>query len=382
MTDFKSMSFSIKHDPPGTGARTGTLSTPHGTFLTPAFMPVGTLGTVKAVPQDVLEQVISAPVLLGNTYHLFLRPGMDILEAAGGLHAFMQWSGALLTDSGGYQVFSLGHKRQITEEGVQFQSHIDGSYHQFTPEGVVAMQRSIGADIMMAFDECPPYPSSYGYARESMELTHRWLDRCLAAYEASQPLYKAGQALFPIVQGGTYEELRKQSAAFTASRATDGIAIGGLSVGEPANTMNYVTALLNDCLPQKLPRYLMGVGLPGNILESIHRGMDMFDCVLPTRNARHGLIYTPEGVINIKNQKWAKDFRPVNDPPLNYLDKVYSRAYLRHLFKAGEALGPQLTSVHNLFFYQWLMQKAREHIINGSFVDWKDYLMPFLNRRL
>jgi queuine tRNA-ribosyltransferase len=331
------MEFLIKHNSVKTGGRVGRLETAHGGFDTPAFMPVGTLGTVKTVSQETLQEVVNAPVVLGNTYHLYLRPGLEVLEAAGGLHAFMQWPRTLLTDSGGYQVFSLGHKRQITEEGVQFQSHIDGSYHQFTPEGAIQMQRSIGADIMMAFDECPPYPSSYEYARSSMDLTHRWLDRCLEAYDKGGPFYGFHQALFPIVQGGTYENLRKQSAEFTASRARDGIAIGGLSVGEPHRVMNSVTASLNDLLPRHLPRYLMGVGLPTNILESINNGMDLFDCVLPTRNARHGLVYTSEGIINVKNKKWEKDFRPLNDPPLSHLDHVYSRAYIRHLFRAGES---------------------------------------------
>ncbi len=376
------MEFSIQHDSVKTGGRVGRLETAHGGFDTPAFMPVGTLGTVKTVSQETLKEVVDAPVVLGNTYHLYLRPGLEVLEAAGGLHAFMQWPRTLLTDSGGYQVFSLGHKRRITEEGVQFQSHIDGSYHQFTPEGAIDMQRSIGADIMMAFDECPPYPSSYEYVRASMDLTHRWLDRCLEAYDRVDPFYGFHQALFPIVQGGTYENLRKQSAEFTASRARDGIAIGGLSVGEPHSLMNSVTAAINDLLPRQLPRYLMGVGLPANILESINNGMDLFDCVLPTRNARHGLVYTSEGVINVKNKKWQKDFRPLNDPPLSQLDHVYSRAYIRHLFRAGESLGPQLTSIQNLVFYQWLMHNARAQISNDSFVEWKNRMIPILSRRL
>lgn len=376
------MEFSIKHDSVKTGGRVGRLATAHGGFDTPAFMPVGTLGTVKTVSQETLQEVVNAPVVLGNTYHLYLRPGLEVLEAAGGLHAFMQWPRTLLTDSGGYQVFSLAHKRQITEEGVQFQSHIDGSYHQFTPEGAIHMQRSIGADIMMAFDECPPYPSSYEYARSSMDLTHRWLDRCLEAYDKGEPFYGFDQALIPIVQGGTYDPLRKASAEFTASRARDGIAIGGLSVGEPASLMNQVTAELHELLPKNLPRYLMGVGLPANILESINNGIDLFDCVLPTRNARHGLVYTPNGIINIKNKKWEKDFRPLNDPPLSKIDQVYSRAYIRHLFRAGESLGPQLTSIQNLVFYQWLMDNAKAHLSNDSFVEWKNRMIPILSRRL
>lgn len=376
------MDFSITHDSTKTGGRVGRVTTAHGSFDTPAFMPVGTLGTVKTISQETLQEVVDAPVVLGNTYHLYLRPGLEVLETAGGLHSFMQWPRTLLTDSGGYQVFSLGHKRRITENGVQFQSHIDGSYHQFTPEGAIQMQRSIGADIMMTFDECPPYPSSYEYARSSMDLTHRWLDRCLEAYSNGEPFYGFDQALFPIVQGGTYENLRKQSAEFTASRARDGIAIGGLSVGEPHTLMNRITASLNDLLPRQLPRYLMGVGLPGNILESINNGMDLFDCVLPTRNARHGLVYTPEGIINVKNKKWEKDFRPLNNPPLSEVDHVYSRAYIRHLFRAGESLGPQLTSIQNLVFYQWLMKKAQAQIGNDSFVEWKNRMIPILSRRL
>lgn len=376
------MEFSLKHKPTGTNGRAGKLKTPHGTFETPAFMPVGTLGTVKTVPQRELLTMVEAPVILGNTYHLYLRPGLEVLEAAGGLHQFMQWPRPMLTDSGGYQVFSLGHNRTISEEGVHFQSHIDGSYHQFTPEGAVQMQRSIGADIIMAFDECPPYPCSYAYAEQSMELTHRWLDRCLAAFSNSNPLYGYDQALFPILQGGIYPDLRRQSAAFTAERAVDGIAIGGLSVGEPAEVMNEVTGYLHDLLPETLPRYLMGVGLPINLLESIHRGVDLFDCVLPTRNARHGMVYTPSGIINIKNRKWERDFRPLNEEPLSHLDYTYSRAYLRHLFRANEPLGPQVTTLQNLVFYQWLMKEARRHLQIGDFVEWKAHIIPYLTTRL
>jgi queuine tRNA-ribosyltransferase len=376
------MEFTLTQTRNDTAGRLGQLTSAHGSFHTPAFMPVGTLGTVKGVHQHELAEVVDAPVVLGNTYHLYLRPGLQVLEAAGGLHQFMQWPRTMLTDSGGYQVFSLGHNREISEEGVQFQSHIDGSYHQFTPEGAVQMQRSIGADIMMAFDECPPYPSSYQYAEQSMELTHRWLDRCLEAFHSSSPLYGYDQALFPILQGGTYRELRERSAAFTAERAVDGIAIGGLSVGEPAGVMNEVTSYLHTMLPANIPRYLMGVGLPVNLLESIHRGVDLFDCVLPSRNARHGLVYTANGIINIKNQKWEQDFRPLNEAPLSYLDEAYSRAYIRHLFKTNEALGPQITTLQNLVFYQWLMKAARHHLRQGDFVEWKNQLIPYLTRRL
>lgn len=376
------MEFTLTQTRNDTAGRLGQLTSAHGSFHTPAFMPVGTLGTVKGVHQHELAEVVDAPVVLGNTYHLYLRPGLQVLEAAGGLHQFMQWPRTMLTDSGGYQVFSLGHNREISEEGVQFQSHIDGSYHQFTPEGAVQMQRSIGADIMMAFDECPPYPSSYQYAEQSMELTHRWLDRCLEAFHSSSPLYGYDQALFPILQGGTYRELRERSAAFTAERAVDGIAIGGLSVGEPAGVMNEVTSYLHTMLPANIPRYLMGVGLPVNLLESIHRGVDLFDCVLPSRNARHGLVYTANGIINIKNQKWERDFRPLNEAPLSYLDEAYSRAYIRHLFKTNEALGPQITTLQNLVFYQWLMKAARQHLRQGDFVEWKNQLIPYLTRRL
>lgn len=376
------MEFTIAQTRNDTAGRLGQLTSAHGSFHTPAFMPVGTLGTVKGVHQHELAEVVDAPVVLGNTYHLYLRPGLEVLEAAGGLHQFMQWPRTMLTDSGGYQVFSLGHNRVISEQGVRFQSHIDGSYHQFTPEGAVRMQRSIGGDIMMALDECPPYPSSYQYAERSMELTHRWLDRCLEAFHGSSPLYGYDQALFPILQGGTYRELRERSAAFTAERAVDGIAIGGLSVGEPAGVMNEVTGYLHHMLPEALPRYLMGVGLPVNLLESIHHGVDLFDCVLPSRNARHGVVYTANGIINIKNRKWEQDFRPLNEMPLSHLDQAYSRAYIRHLFKTNEALGPQITTLQNLIFYQWLMKAARQHIQQGDFVEWKNQLIPYLTRRL
>ncbi len=375
------MEFTLSHDLKNSAARCGTLYTDRNTIFTPVFMPVGTLGTVKTVQQKDLVETIQSSLILANTYHLYLRPGIDTIHKSGGLHDFMGWSDSILTDSGGFQVYSLAKIRQISEEGVRFRSHIDGSEHQFTPEYVIDLQRTIGADIMMAFDECPPYPSSYEYTRESMELTHKWLDRCLKSTADTQPLYSNSQAMFPIVQGGIYKDLRKRSAEFVASRANSGIAIGGLSVGEPIASMYEITEYLNDLLPHNKPRYLMGVGTPANILESIHRGVDMFDCVLPTRNARHGLIYTKEGIINIKNQKWQHDFSALNDSPMSYLDHYYSKAYIRHLFYANEYLGPQIASLQNLIFYQWLMEEARNHIQQGDFVEWKDNIIPFITRK-
>lgn len=375
------MEFKLSHELKNSAARSGTLQTDRNTIPTPVFMPVGTLGTVKTVQQKDLTETIKSNLILGNTYHLYLRPGMETIHKAGGLHKFMGWSESILTDSGGFQVYSLAKIREISEKGVTFRSHIDGSEHQFTPEYVVDIQRTIGADIMMAFDECPPYPSSYEYVRESMELTHQWLDRCLKSTTDTEPLYHNSQTMFPIVQGGVYKDLRKQSAEFVANRADSGIAIGGLSVGEPIETMYEITEYVNALLPNNKPRYLMGVGTPANILESIHRGVDMFDCVLPTRNARHGLMYTKGGIINIKNQKWQHDFKPVNDEPMSYLDQYYSKAYIRHLFYANEYLGPQIASLQNLIFYQWLMEEARNHIYQGDFVEWKDQLIPYLTRK-
>ncbi|GAB4034208.1 tRNA guanosine(34) transglycosylase Tgt [Spirosoma gilvum] len=376
------MTFSITGHDPQSKARTGTLTTDHGVIQTPIFMPVGTAGTVKAVHQRELETDINAEIILGNTYHLYLRPGLDILRQAGGLHAFNGWKRPILTDSGGYQVYSLSETRKIKEEGVTFKSHIDGSKHTFTPEGVMDIQRIIGADIIMAFDECTPYPCEYGYARQSMEMTHRWLDRCIARFDDSEGLYGYQQTLFPIVQGSTYADLRRQSAEFIASKNREGNAIGGLAVGEPAEEMYTTIELVNSILPADKPRYLMGVGTPANILEAIALGVDMFDCVMPTRNARHGILFTTEGVINIKNEKWSRDFSPI-DPALGgYASTFYSKAYLRHLFKADELLSGQIASLHNLTFYLWLVRQARAHIEAGDFVSWKNQMVIKLMQRL
>ncbi|GAB4322579.1 MAG: tRNA guanosine(34) transglycosylase Tgt [Bacteroidales bacterium] len=345
-------------------------------------MPVGTAGSVKAVHIPELRNDTKARIILGNTYHLYLRPGLEVLRNAGGLHRFNGWDRPILTDSGGYQVFSLARTRKLTEEGVIFYSHIDGSKHLFTPESVIEIQRAIGADIMMAFDECTPYPCDYGYARKSLDLTHRWLDRCIAAYESTQPLYGYHQALFPIVQGSVYEDLRRESAEHIASVDAAGYAIGGLSVGEPHEKMYEMTRLVCDILPHNKPRYLMGVGTPVNILESIALGIDMFDCVLPTRNARHGLVYTSEGVMNMKNEKWKNDFSPLDPNGTSFVDKTYSRAYLRHLFKSQEILGGMITSLHNLAFFLWLVGEARRRIADGSFPSWKEEMVVKLDRRL
>ncbi len=375
------MNFEVKQTQKDSSARNGLMKTDHGEIATPVFMPVGTLGTVKTIHQSELETIVQSKIILGNTYHLFLRPGVEVLEKAGGLHAFMGWNRSLLTDSGGFQVYSLAQIRQINQEGVIFRSHIDGTEYQFTPEKVIDIQRSIGADILMAFDECPPYPASYQYTKDSMDLTHKWLDRCLERMENTKPLYGHRQFLFPIVQGGVFKDLRKSSAEFINKRPSDGVAIGGLSVGEPVDTLYEVTAYLDDLLPREKPRYLMGVGTPANILESIHRGIDMFDCVLPTRNARHGLLYTPSGILNIKNKRWANDFSPINDSRLSYLDDYYSKAYVRHLFYAKEYLGPQIATLNNLVFYQWLTEEARDHIQNGDFVKWKNDIIPYLTHK-
>ncbi len=362
-------------------ARAGLLETDHGPIETPIFMPVGTVGTVKAVDNDKLKQSIGAQIILGNTYHLYLRPGTEILEAAGGLHGFNRWDRPILTDSGGYQVFSLAANRKLTEEGAAFKSHIDGSKHLFTPEVVMGIQRSIGADIVMAFDECPPYPSDERYATNSMHLTHRWLDRCVEAIKTTKPLYRHEQVLFPIVQGSTYSHLRKQSAEFCASRATCGVAIGGLSVGEPHEDMYSITSLVNQIRPTTMPRYLMGVGTPENILTCIGLGVDMFDCVMPTRNGRNGYIFTTEGVIAIKNKKWDRDMSPI-DPGLDILESGFSKAYVRHLFVANEILGLQIASVQNLALYLWLVKEARKRILEGTFADWSREMIPRLMRRL
>ncbi|PQA53005.1 tRNA guanosine(34) transglycosylase Tgt [Siphonobacter curvatus] len=364
-------------------ARAGTIQTDHGTIETPIFMPVGTVASVKAVHQRELKEDIKAQIILGNTYHLYLRPGLEVLEQAGGLHKFNGWDRPILTDSGGFQVYSLaGTGRKIDEAGVKFKSHIDGSTHVFTPESVMDIQRTIGADFVMAFDECTPYPCDYGYARRSMELTHRWLQRCCDRFDTTEPKYGHSQALFPIVQGSTYPDLRRQSAEFIASLGREGNAIGGLSVGEPAEDMYEMTDLVCSILPQDKPRYLMGVGTPANILESIALGIDMMDCVLPTRNARHGILYTTQGIINIKNEKWRKDFSPIDEGLGGYTSTFYSKAYLRHLFKSDELLGPQIASVHNLTFYLWLVKEARLQILNGTYLPWKNQMVEQIMRRL
>lgn len=377
------MNFTLQVEDPHTKARAGVVETDHGTIQTPIFMPVGTAGTVKAVHQRELKEDVKAQIILGNTYHLYLRPGLDLIQKAGGLHKFNGWDKPILTDSGGYQVYSLaGTGRKINEEGVVFKSHIDGSIHTFTPEGVMDIQRTIGADIIMAFDECTPYPCDYGYARNSMEMTHRWLDRCCKRFDATTPHYGYSQTLFPIVQGSVYKDLRKQSAETIASYGREGNAIGGLSVGEPAEIMYELTEVVCDILPRDKPRYLMGVGTPANILECIALGVDMFDCVMPTRNARNGMIFTTEGIINIKNEKWKDDLSPI-DPNLGgYVSTFYTKAYLRHLVKSEEMLGAQIASVHNLTFYLWLVNTAREKIISGEFSGWKKEIEKKLMQRL
>ena len=376
------MTFTIETTDPGSSARVGRLTTDHGPVQTPIFMPVGTAGTVKAVHQRELVQDIDAEIILGNTYHLYLRPGLDILKGAGGLHAFNGWQRPILTDSGGYQVYSLSNTRKIKEEGVTFKSHIDGSKHVFTPEGVMDIQRTIGADIIMAFDECTPYPCEYGYARESMEMTHRWLRRCIDRFDGTPPHYGYRQTLFPIVQGSTYKDLRIQSAEFIANQQREGNAIGGLAVGEPAEEMYRTIEVVNAILPADKPRYLMGVGTPENILEGIARGVDMFDCVMPTRNARHGILFTTQGIINIKNEKWKDDFSPIDATLGGYASTFYTKAYVRHLFKADELLSGQIASLHNLTFYLWLVRQARQQIRAGTFVGWKNGLLPTLMQRL
>lgn len=376
------LAFELQVGATNSGARAGKISTDHGEILTPIFMPVGTAGSVKAVTQQQLASEIHAQIILGNTYHLYLRPGTEVLEAAGGLHRFNGWDRPILTDSGGYQVFSLAANRKIKEEGVLFQSHIDGSRHLFSPESVMDIQRSIGADIIMAFDECPPYPSEYGYAKKSMELTHRWLDRCIARLAATPDRYGYTQHLFPIVQGSTYLDLRKASCDFIASRNAAGNAIGGLSVGEPEEMMYEFTQHCAENLPVHKPRYLMGVGTPWNILECIDLGIDMFDCVMPTRNGRNGMLFTTEGVVNIRNKKWATDFSPIDAGLPSESSQYYTKAYLRHLFVADEILGLQLASIHNLSFYLWLVGQAREHILLGSYSAWKKQMVERLKQRL
>ena len=363
-------------------ARAGRITTAHGEIETPIFMPVGTLGTVKGVHQHELKQDTKAQIILGNTYHLYMRPGTSILEAAGGLHQFINWDRPILTDSGGYQVYSLADNRKITEEGVRFKSHIDGSSHFFTPENVMEIQRTIGADIIMAFDECTPYPCPKDYALSSMELTHRWLDRCVNALDKLPYKYGYEQAFFPIVQGSVYPDLRIKSAEYIASIGAVGNAIGGLSVGEPAEEMYAMTDVVCQILPVDKPRYLMGVGTPINLLENIALGIDMFDCVMPTRNARNGMLFTSQGTINIKNKKWEDDFSPIDEQALSYVDTQYSKAYLRHLFACNEFLGKQIATLHNLAFYLWLVKEARKHIVNGDFYDWKEEMVIQMNKRL
>ena len=363
-------------------SRAGTITTDHGTIQTPIFMPVGTIGSVKAVTQQQLKQDIQAQIILGNTYHLYLRPGLEVLEAAGGLHQFMGWDRPILTDSGGYQVFSLANNRKIKPEGVVFQSHIDGSKHLFSPEKVMDIQRTIGADIIMAFDECPPIPSTYEYVRKSMDLTHTWLDKCIHRLAETPDKYGYTQNLFPIVQGGLYKDLRKASCEYISSKNAVGNAIGGLSVGETEEEMYEFTALCCENLPKEKPRYLMGVGTPWNILEAIDLGVDMFDCVMPTRNGRNGMIFTSQGVINIKNKKWANDFSSLDPGIPNELSNYYTKAYMRHLFVADEILGLQLASIQNLSFYLWLVGQAREHIIAGDYSSWKTSMIQQISQRL
>ncbi|MEZ4938949.1 MAG: tRNA guanosine(34) transglycosylase Tgt [Crocinitomicaceae bacterium] len=376
------MQFKLEHKDPKSKARAGEIKTDHGIIQTPIFMPVGTQGTVKGVHQRELKEDVNADIILGNTYHLYLRPGIEVLEKAGGLHKFNSWDRPILTDSGGYQVYSLSGQRKIKEEGVKFQSHIDGSYHLFSPEVAIDIQRSIGADIIMAFDECTPYPCEYDYARDSMHMTHRWLQRCFDRFNATEPKYGYEQTLFPIVQGSVYKDLRAKSAEVIASFNADGNAIGGLSVGEPDEDLYEMTDLVCSILPEDKPRYLMGVGTPVNILECIALGVDMFDCVMPSRNARHGMLFTSEGSINIKNQKWKDDFSVLDANGSSFVDHEYSKAYLRHLMITNEFLGIQIATLHNLSFYLWLVREAREKIISGEFASWKDQMVIKLANRL
>lgn len=376
------MKFTLHHTDPLSKARAGTIETAHGTIQTPIFMPVGTLGTVKGVHTKELEEDIKAQIILGNTYHLYLRPGIDIIQQAGGLHKFNGWNKPILTDSGGFQVYSLAHRRKITEEGVTFASHIDGSKHFFSPERAVDIQRIIGADIIMAFDECTPYPCEYDYAKKSLGLTHRWLKRCITHFDKTPPIYGYDQTFFPIVQGSVYKDLRVQSAEFIAEQGCEGNAIGGLSVGEPAEDMYEMTDLVTNILPADKPRYLMGVGTPVNILENIALGIDMFDCVLPSRNARHGLLYTVNGAMNMKNLKWANDFSPVDENSTAPTSRFHTKAYLRHLFHVQELLACQIATLHNLAFYLWLVGEARQHILQGDFLPWKNEMVKKLGQRL
>jgi queuine tRNA-ribosyltransferase len=376
------LDFTLEHTDPHSQARAGKLVTDHGEIETPIFMPVGTIGTVKGIHFKEVEEDIKAQIILGNTYHLYLKPGLETLEEAGGLHKFIGWDKPILTDSGGYQVYSLAKRREIKEEGVRFKSHIDGSYHFFSPENAMDTQRVIGADIIMAFDECTPYPCDYEYARNSMEMTHRWLKRCCDRFDSTESKYGFNQTLFPIIQGSTYKDLRLQSAEAIASFEREGNAIGGLSVGEPAEEMYAMTEVVTSVLPEDKPRYLMGVGTPANILENIALGIDMFDCVMPTRNGRNGMLFTSEGFINIKNKKWEREFTPLDPNGCSFVDSSYSKAYVRHLFHAREMLGPQIASIHNLAFYMWLVKEARKHILAGDFTEWKNIMVKKVSTRL
>ena len=376
------MNFTLQHTDPNSRARTGLIQTDHGKIKTPIFMPVGTVGSVKGVHFQELREEVNAQIILGNTYHLYLRPGIEVLEQAGGLHKFNSWDRPILTDSGGYQVFSLSGTRKMHEEGVTFSSHIDGSKHLFTPERVVDIQRSIGADIIMALDECTPGTADYKYAKESMELTHRWLERGVKRFDETEAKYGYSQTFFPIVQGCVYPDLRRQSAEFIASQNREGYAIGGLAVGEPAEVMYDMIEVVNEILPKDKPRYLMGVGTPINILEAIERGVDMFDCVMPTRNGRNGMLFTSQGIMNMRNEKWKNDFSPIDENGAALVDKIHTKAYLRHLFIAKELLAMQIASVHNLTFYLWLVDEARKHIEAGDFSSWKKEMVVQLGRRL
>lgn len=376
------MKFNLITTDTNSKARAATLATDHGVIETPIFMPVGTVGTVKGVHQRELKNDINPDIILGNTYHLYLRPQIEILEKAGGLHKFMNWDRNILTDSGGYQVYSLSANRKIKEEGVKFRSHIDGGYHVFTPENVMEIQRNIGADIIMAFDECTPYPCDYNYAKRSMHMTHRWLDRCVNHLEKIPFKYGFSQAFFPIVQGSVYKDLRQQSAEYIANTNAVGNAIGGLSVGEPAEEMYAMTDVVCAILPEDKPRYLMGVGTPINILENIALGIDMFDCVMPTRNARNGMLFTAHGTINIRNKKWTDDFSPIDEMAITWVDTEYSKAYLRHLFSVNELLGKQIATIHNLGFYMWLVREARKRILAGDFLSWKTMMVAQMDKRL
>jgi len=376
------MKFELQHTDPRSNARAGKITTDHGVIETPIFMPVGTAGTVKAVHIKELSEDTKAQIILGNTYHLFLRPGLEIIEAAGGLHKFNGWNGPILTDSGGYQVYSLSDTRKIKPEGVHFHSHIDGSKHLFSPENVMDTQRTIGADIMMAFDECTPFPCDYDYAKNSMHMTHKWLDRCITRFDNTEAKYGYSQTLFPIVQGSVYRDLRTRSAEYIASTNREGNAIGGLSVGEPHEVMYEMTELVCGILPKDKPRYLMGVGTPSNILEGISLGVDMFDCVMPTRNGRNGMLFTSEGIMNMKNEKWKRDFSPIDPNGVSFVDSQYTKAYLRHLFVSKESLGPMIASLHNIAFYLWLVGEARKHIIAGDFAEWKPMMQKKVENRL